>query len=348
MHYWFLSERFLGVRKSNLAAHNQLSTTRNMSEEHIPVHDEFIYCLGAATQVLKFGRWRDLQKTSDEAPPKLLFLIIPGNPGVVGFYKTFMQSLYCGFNRKYPVWTIGHAGHCSPPIGMDMTDEHDHQIDDVFGLNGQVEHKHFFLKQNVPADVKLVLIGHSIGCYIILEMMKRSPELKVLKSILLFPTIERMAQSPQGKIMTPLLCSLRYVVYMPLYLLSFLPDVMKIFLVKLALRGIKSVDEASVVASLDLFRMECAANGMYMGSQEMLKVVERDNATIKQHLNQLIFYYGATDNWCPVQYYEDIKKDFPKGNIWLCDKGYRHAFVLDSSKEVASLVINWSNEQLDL
>lgn len=319
---------------------------RKMSEEHIPIHDEFIYCLGAATQVLKFGPWRDLQKTSDEeAPPKLLFLIIPGNPAVVGFYKTFMQSLYCGFNKEYPVWAISHAGHCSPPRGMDMTDEHDHQIDDVFGLNGQIEHKLFFLRQNVPADVKLVLIGHSIGCYIILEMMKRSPELKVLKSILLFPTIERMAQSPQGKMMTPWLCNLRYMVYVPLYLLSFLPEVIKTFLVKLALRGIKSVDETSVVAALILFRLECSANAMYLGSQEMVKVIERDNATITQYLSKLIFYYGAEDSWCPVQYYDDIRKDFPKGNIWLCDKGYRHAFVLDSGKEVASLVINWLNEQ---
>lgn len=322
---------------------------RKMSEEHIPVHDEFIYCLGAATQVLKFGPWRDLQKTSDEeAPPKLLFLIIPGNPAVVGFYKTFMQSLYCGFNKEYPVWAISHAGHCSPPRGMDMTDEHDHQTDDVFGLNGQIEHKLFFLRQNVPADVKLVLIGHSIGCYIILEMMKRSPELKVLKSILLFPTIERMAQSPQGKMMTPWLCNLRYMVYVPLYLLSFLPEVIKTFLVKLALRGIKSVDETSVVAALILFRLECSANAMYLGSQEMVKVIERDNATITQYLSKLIFYYGAEDSWCPVQYYEDIRKDFPKGNIWLCDKGYRHAFVLDSGKEVASLVINWLNEQPNL
>ncbi|XP_056420258.1 lipid droplet-associated hydrolase isoform X2 [Hyla sarda] len=315
-----------------------------MSEENIPIHDEIVYCLGAATQVLKCGPWRDLHKTSNEAPPKLLFFIITGNPGVVGFYRTFIQSLYCGFKGKYPVWAISHAGHCSPPTGMDLTDEHDHQIDDVFGLNGQIEHKLFFLKQSVPADIKLVLIGHSIGCYIILEMMKRSPELKVLKSILLFPTIERMAESPQGKLVTPWLCNLRYVVYMPLYLLSFLPEFMKTFLVKLALHGLKSVDEPLLVAALNLFNIECAANGMYLGSQEMVKVVERDNATIKQHLNKLIIYYGATDRWCPVQYYEDIKKDFPKGNIWLCNKGYRHAFVLDSSKEVASLVVTWMSE----
>lgn len=53
------------------------------------------------------------------------------------------------------------------------------ESEDVFGLNGQIEHKLGFLLEHVPRDTHLILIGHSIGCYIILEMMKRDPELKV-------------------------------------------------------------------------------------------------------------------------------------------------------------------------
>ncbi|KAM9315572.1 lipid droplet-associated hydrolase [Gastrophryne carolinensis] len=308
-----------------------------MSEDHIPFYDEFIYCFGAATQVLKCGPWRDLNKTTREIPPKVIFLIIPGNPGVVGFYRTFMQALYCGFKGKYPVWTVSHAGHCSPTPGMDMTDG-TVQTEDAFGLNGQIKHKLSFIQKNIPADIKLVLIGHSIGCYVILEIMKQAPDLNVLKSILLFPTIERMAESPSGKVMTPILCSLRYIVYVPLYLLSFMPEVVKTTLVKFFLRGVESIDEASMSAALNLFRLECTVNSMYMGSEEMKTVVNRDNDTIKHNLRKLIFYYGANDSWCPVKYYEDIINDFPDGSIWLCNKGFRHAFVLDSSREVASIV----------
>lgn len=50
---------------------------------------------------------------------------------------------------------------------------------DVFGLDGQIKHKLSFLREHVPRETSLVLIGHSIGCYIILEMMKQDPELKV-------------------------------------------------------------------------------------------------------------------------------------------------------------------------
>lgn len=49
----------------------------------------------------------------------------------------------------------------------------------MFGLNGQIEQKLDFLRKRVPRETSLVLVGHSIGCYIILEMMKRDPELKV-------------------------------------------------------------------------------------------------------------------------------------------------------------------------
>lgn len=61
---------------------------------------------------------------------------------------------------------------------------------------------------------------------------------------------------------------------------------------------------------------------------------------------QLTFYYGKTDRWCPVKYYEDMKKDFPGADIRLCEKGISHAFVLGSSQEVAAIVADWMNNKL--
>ncbi|KFU93187.1 UPF0554 protein C2orf43 [Chaetura pelagica] len=320
---------------------------RSASEEPVPLHEEFIYCCGAATHVLKCGPWKDLSKDENKNLPRLLFMIIPGNPGLAGYYRTFIQALYCGLNQQYPVWVVSHAGHCKPPSGMEMIEDTDiKELEDVFGLNGQVEHKLNFLKNNVSKDIKLVLIAHSIGCYITLEMMKRASELQVLRSVLLFPTIERLAQSPQGKLMTPLLCKLRYILYMPVYLLSFLPEGVKASLVRFALRGMKTCDESSITTSINLFSVDCIANILYLASQEMIKVVERDSTTIKQHLKKLIFYYGIGDSWCPQHYYDEIKLDFPEGDIRLCQKGLRHAFVLDASKEMAAMITDWLQDDL--
>uniref|UniRef100_A0A672YEI6 Lipid droplet-associated hydrolase n=1 Tax=Sphaeramia orbicularis TaxID=375764 RepID=A0A672YEI6_9TELE len=291
-------------------------------------HTDFMYCCGAITETLKFG---SCQLHSGH---KVLFLIIPGNPGVVGFYKTFMQTLHSMFGYRHPVWAVSHAGHCVPPDTMDIVDDTSSAAEkDVFGINGQIEHKLAFLRKHVPRETSLVLVGHSIGCYIILDMMKRDPE---LKAVMLFPTIERMALSPQGRVMTPVLCHMRYVAYLPLFLLSLLPERLKSSLIKLVLGGILL---KNTVKCVSLFFV---ANAMYMGGQEMKKVLERDNVTIKKHLKKLIFYYGATDHWCPVQYYHDIKQDFPNGDFRLCENGFRHAFVLDAGREVANMVQCWS------
>lgn len=49
-----------------------------------------------------------------------------GNPGVVGFYRTFMQTLHSMFEYQYPVWAVSHAGHCAPPASMDMVEGMDY------------------------------------------------------------------------------------------------------------------------------------------------------------------------------------------------------------------------------
>ncbi|PNI72626.1 LDAH isoform 8 [Pan troglodytes] len=84
-------------------------------KEEIPVHEEFILCGGAETQVLKCGPWTDLFHDQSVRRPKLLIFIIPGNPGFSAFYVPFAKALYSLTNRRFPVWTISHAGHAVAP-----------------------------------------------------------------------------------------------------------------------------------------------------------------------------------------------------------------------------------------
>uniref|UniRef100_G3PJ94 Lipid droplet-associated hydrolase n=1 Tax=Gasterosteus aculeatus aculeatus TaxID=481459 RepID=G3PJ94_GASAC len=252
----------------------------------------------------------------------LIFCVIhTGNPGVVGFYRTFMQTLYSMFGCCHPVWAVSHAGHCEPPHSMDMVEglqpSENSAKRDVFGLNGQIEHKLAFIRRHVPRETSLVLVGHSIGCYIILDIMKRNPKLKIIKAVLLFPTIERMAETPQGKVMTPVLCHMRYLAYLPVFLLSLLPAALQEGLIRL---GVQQHPLAEKMNRCDLFLF--VVNAMYMGGQEMRTVMERDNITIEKNIDKLLFYYGASDHWCPVQYYHDIKQDFPRGNFRLCENRF--------------------------
>ena len=60
-----------------------------------------------------------------------------------------------------------------------LLDPNAQEIKDIYGLRGQVEHKLAFLRTHVPKEMKLVVIGHSIGCYISLQILKHGPELPV-------------------------------------------------------------------------------------------------------------------------------------------------------------------------
>ena len=87
----------------------------------------------------------------------------------------------------------------------------------LYGLDGQIRHKLAFIYATLMKDCKITFIGHSIGCQIIMELMKELsyedvncdktkaisqtiPTLTINKAYFLFPTIERMRQSPAGRV----------------------------------------------------------------------------------------------------------------------------------------------------
>lgn len=76
-----------------------------------------------------------------------------------------------------------------------------------------------------------------------------------------------------------------------------------------------------------------------MASDEMEHVRERDDAAIEKHEKKLWLYYGAKDSWTPKKYCEELKSRHPNVNAQICQRGFRHAFVLrDDSKELGQMI----------
>ena len=92
----------------------------------------------------------------------------------------------------------------------------------------QITHKQIFLEEHIPSKSKIILIGHSIGAYIILHLLKNcSRATDVTKSILLFPTIERMAISPSGRYVTPMVTYFKWFAIAAVTAFSCLPEFVK-------------------------------------------------------------------------------------------------------------------------
>lgn len=87
-----------------------------------------------------------------------------------------------------------------------------------------MNHKIEFIEKFVPDDVKLHLIGHSIGSKICLELVKQFKTKHNAAAYLLFPTLERMAETPSGRKLWPILGPLRNIVVMGASVINRLPE----------------------------------------------------------------------------------------------------------------------------
>ena len=213
---------------------------------------------------------------------------------------------------------------------------------EVCSLDGQIRHKVAFIKEYIPEDVKLILIGHSIGCYIILKILSQLNH-TTLRCFMLFPTIERMAVSPNGKVYTPALKYLRWLAPLSARGIGYIPSKYKMKLLKWHF-GDKNLPDSIYEATFSLLNPFSVGNSLFMAHHEMQTVKELDDKLIEENIDRLSFYFGRTDHWCPQEYYHDMKRNYPSLDARLCENGYSHAFVLGESTHMADVVAEWMQQ----
>lgn len=89
----------------------------------------------------------------------------PGNPGMVGFYRTFMQTIHSMCDYRHPVWAVSHAGHCAPPDSMDMVEGKCHflfifRVHLLFFSNREVYHNRNCKKKKKKLQLPLIVIWY--------------------------------------------------------------------------------------------------------------------------------------------------------------------------------------------
>jgi pimeloyl-ACP methyl ester carboxylesterase len=147
---------------------------------------------------------------------EVLIYFITGNPGIIAYYDAFLSRLSAILNdspsseRYYvcgsslPGFELSQReslGEKELPYGLDE------QIESTESLIEEALLEHCELFDTTKRSPKVILMGHSIGCYILLEVLRRrTTEDCFLSSVnmgggvLLFPTITYMDQSRNGRI----------------------------------------------------------------------------------------------------------------------------------------------------
>lgn len=166
-------------------------------------------------------------------PSKLtIIFLITGNPGLIAYYRTFLKLLAEGRGKSAIVAGASLGGFetssstvTNDPLKNELVYPLLFAQKPIYDLQDQIRLTNMRLitlvhnlKNTYPVTrdlpIEVVLMGHSVGAYIALELVRhqheswlsdRVPTFTITATMLLTPTIQNIAHSASGKIATPLL-----------------------------------------------------------------------------------------------------------------------------------------------
>ncbi|KAI5067467.1 hypothetical protein GOP47_0017995 [Adiantum capillus-veneris] len=263
------------------------------------------------------GYMTELMEILVEAP-KLRVVFIPGNPGIIPFYKSYLEALSQSFGENANITGIGYVGHTCKDLEKGK----------LFSLEEQVEHKIQFV-QKVVADEKipLVLVGHSIGAHMALCVFKRFPD-KVQHVVALYPFL---ATNEGSCFQSFLKWSLRqnFLCEALAYFASFVGRVPKTISRGL-LKNVfgRNWSQFSVdVACQYLLQYSLVRNIMYLGMTEFKKLQRHpDWEFLIERQSNISILFGVDDHWGPLTLFEEMTGQAPHLDVEIEHEGHDHAF----------------------
>ncbi|KAJ3073474.1 hypothetical protein HDU98_001460 [Podochytrium sp. JEL0797] len=318
-----------------------------------------------------------LRAKAQNSVPKTVFVMIPGNPGVIEYYSDFCNALYNNAMAQSPslnldVIALQHPGHSAmdfdsvsttsfspnagdPPIpsSASIIQSWNNRLNfnptnDPLSLQNQCDHKIALfdhIKSLYPADTTFVISGHSIGAFMALHLLKHRST-QISKSILLFPTLTDIAATPRGQNMQWIVMpGVRHVL---VALLWFWRPVLRLFPVlfyTFVAWGTGLAGDALRITCEQLLHPSSASHVTSLGHDEMQTVKQLDSQTIAQNQSKLILYYGPEDGWANESYFNDIVNEFPGIHAVLCEDAVPHDFVIHHSERMARKVAPWLVEK---
>uniref|UniRef100_A0A1A9ZAV3 Lipid droplet-associated hydrolase n=1 Tax=Glossina pallidipes TaxID=7398 RepID=A0A1A9ZAV3_GLOPL len=312
--------------------------------------EAFVNICNIPTHIITCGTW--VEESLDNV--KEVAICITGNPGLPGFYTEFCNALHERLEKKIPVWVVGnvrlilnicvfliysgHLGHENPPETSLREVPQLKGNEELFDLDSQVRHKIEFIEKYVPEHTKIHLIGHSIGAWMVLQILRNeSVHKRIKKCYLLFPTIERMIESPNGWVFTKIALPLYSVFGFIISLLNRLPEILKIFLVQIYF-WFAAIPNYLIGTALKYAKPSVVEKVVFLAEDEMARVRALQRDIIQKNMHLLKFYYGTTDGWVPIKYFTQLKEEFPDIDADLDVKKIDHSFVLRYSKPMACIV----------
>ncbi|TYI87082.1 hypothetical protein E1A91_D04G111800v1 [Gossypium mustelinum] len=253
--------------------------------------------------------------------PSFHVVFVPGNPGVITFYKEFVESLFKSLGGMASVSAVGASGHT----------EKNWEHGKLYSLQEQIDHK----------------VGHSIGSYIALEMLRRLPE-KAMYCIGLYPFLALNLQSKKQAVIVKVIMSRVLSTMVTLFVasLSLLPRQVLRLISELS-NGKSWSNTAHEACCSHLPQYHTIRNVLYMARTEFIKLSETpDWEFMRENQEKISFLYGIDDHWGPLQMFEEVSRQASGIALSIEREGHTHGFCCTEAgsiwvaRHVASLIKN--------
>ncbi|KAF8973573.1 hypothetical protein BDZ97DRAFT_1775751 [Flammula alnicola] len=308
--------------------------------ENSPKNSPDIPCQNAQfTQIASLGSSHVLwwPPSNENCDPDTLLYFIPGNPGLVDFYRPFLSEIHANqASSNFAVIAKAHLDHYPgiqnkgdaryrPEESLTI------QVQSSLELLGAITS--FYTKK-----LRIIIVGHSVGSWISLQVLKALPD-AITAVFLLFPTISNIGDTPNGRLLSPIFLPLSRSILSSLSILAkHLPDrVLSILHSGWPAHQLRVLQEfissrGSVMASLS------------MAHEEMKAILALDTILLENHKDKLYFYYAELDGWVGKER-ETLLQTFDPSKhstrIMHGTSGIPHAFCINHGEILAKHCCEW-------
>lgn len=320
-----------------------------------------------------------------------LIFLIGGNPGYISYYEPFLSTLYAHLSKsslsesaRFYIFANSLAGFdnnelawgqkASGPVGLTQQIQNTEDL-----IYGQIE---LHQKANPSEDTrpKVILIGHSVGAYILLEIIRRhkqridkenQEDFDLIGGILLFPTIVNIARSPMGLVASQYL-KIPRIAQITGAVVQFWANLLPESLLHQVIRLVMRFPEHAARTTVRMLRSAAGVRqALFLAKDEMEMITENrwteevwgaatsPGTNPQDTANQnLVFYWGRSDQWVAKQTREDLITAHghraPKGadalsddwkpTMFVDEDKIPHGFCIKHSEIMADLVSKWLDQ----
>lgn len=266
------------------------------------IRQKLITCPTGTRRVLQVGltEWFDDRSKRPFDGISRIVLIVPGNPGEILFYKRMMHQLH--ERLGIPVIGAGYSGlskRCQRLTSGPLT------------VRRLVEDEITLIEDFIPAEVEIILVGHSIGTFIATEMMKVSLNReRFVHSVMMMPILQGLRYSTGAYVMRTLFYAPIFF-YVFIFLLSLLPDRVLHRIISGTCDLLWDRTNCSVEAAVQITDLSTIRNAFALAADEFNQVQDMDMRFLSRNQKRLSFVFAEVDEWVPRNYVSEFKDTFP-------------------------------------